>query len=186
MDFLSFLTQAADYFVGFAKTFAGLMAALIIFMVARCLPRRIRKYFSACATVVISFALFKNSIQQLTFCTVKATVVNATIACLTALTILFFVYVATYIAQSASVRSFSNARRDAKCDSRIVKSYALRNDDICASAAFCASRPSVYNEIILFAHCVFAPWRACSRAHIRNTRDIMPSNTFVGDLLCLK
>ena len=141
LDFLSFLTQAADYFVGFAKTFAGLMAALIIFMVARCLPRRIRKYFSACATVVISFALFKNSIQQLTFCTVKATVVNATIACLTALTILFFVYVGTYIAQSASVRSFSNARRDAKCDSRIVKSYALRNDDICASAAFLRISP---------------------------------------------
>ena len=52
LDFLSFLTQAADYFVGFAKTFAGLMAALIIFMVARCLPRRIRKYFSARAPVM--------------------------------------------------------------------------------------------------------------------------------------
>lgn len=141
MDFLSFLTQAADYLVGFAKTFAGLIAALILFMLAKCLPKRIRKYFSACATVVIAFALFKNSIQQLTFFTVKATVVNATIACLTALTLLFFVYVATYIAQNASVRPFSNARRDAKCDSRNAKSYALRNDDIRASVAFLRISP---------------------------------------------
>ena len=141
LDFLSFLTQAADYFVGFAKTFAGLMAALIIFMVARCLPRRIRKYFSACATVVISFALFKNSIQQLTFCTVKATVVNATIACLTALTILFFVYVAIYIADADVVRYFVNARRNVKCDSRFVKGYALHNDGISASASYLRISP---------------------------------------------
>lgn len=90
LDFLSFLTQAADYLVGFAKTFAGLSVALIIFMLARCLPKRIRRYFSACATLVITFALFRDSVQQFTFFTIKASVVNFTIAYLTALTFLFF------------------------------------------------------------------------------------------------
>lgn len=141
MDFLSFLTQAADYIVGFAKTFAGFSAALILFMVARCLPNRIRRYFSACATVVIAFALFKNSVQQLTFFTIKASVVNVTIACLTALTLLFFVYVASYIAQNDSARPLSNARREVKCVSRIVKSYALRNGDIFSSSAFLRISP---------------------------------------------
>ena len=141
MDFLSFLTHAADYLVGFAKTFAGLFAALTLFMVAKCLPNRIRRYFSACASTVIAVALLRGSFHQFSFFTLRTVFVNTTIACLTFLTFLFFVYVATYIAQSASVRSFSNARRDAKCDSRIVKSYALRNDDICASAAFLRISP---------------------------------------------
>ncbi len=141
LDFLSFLTQAADYLVGFAKTFAGLSVALIIFMLARCLPKRIRRYFSACATLVITFALFRDSVQQFTFFTIKASVVNFTIAYLTALTFLFFVYVAIYIADADVVRYFVNARRNVKCDSRFVKGYALHNDGISASASYLRISP---------------------------------------------
>ena len=141
MDFLSFLTQAADYLVGFAKTFAGLFAALILFMVARCLPSRIRRYFSACATTVITVALLRDSFHQFSFFTFRAIIVNMTIAYITVLTFLFFVYVATYIARVNAIRSFQNVRRDIKCDSRTVKGFALRNDDICASNAFLSISP---------------------------------------------
>ena len=141
MDFLSFLTHAADYLVGFAKTFAGLFAALILFMVAKCLPNRIRRYFSACATTVIAVALLRGSFHQFSFFTLRAVFVNTTIACLTFLTFLFFVYIAIYIARGNAIRSFQNVRRDIKCDSRIVKGFALRNDDICASNAFLSISP---------------------------------------------
>ncbi len=141
MDFLSFLTQVADYLVGFAKTFAGLGAALILIMVAKCLPNRIRRYFSACATMVIAFALFVNSIQQFPLIFVKASFARLAIAGLTALTILFFVYVATYIVRVNRTYVFGNARRIVKGDSRTVKSYALRNDDIAASDAFLSISP---------------------------------------------
>lgn len=141
MDFLSFLTHAADYLVGFAKTFAGLFAALILFMVAKCLPNRIRRYFSACATTVIAVALLRDSFHQFSFFTLRTVFVNTTIACLTFLTFLFFVYIATYIARGNAIRSFQNVRRDIKCDSRIVKGFALRNNDICASNAFLSISP---------------------------------------------
>ncbi len=141
MDFLSFLTHAADYLVGFAKTFAGLFAALTLFMVAKCLPNRIRRYFSACATTVIAVALLWDSFHQFSFFTLRAVFVNTTIACLTFLTFLFFVYIATYIARGNAIRSFQNVRRDIKCDSRTVKSFALRNDDIFASNAFLSISP---------------------------------------------
>lgn len=141
MDFLSFLTHAADYLVGFAKTFAGLFAALTLFMVAKCLPNRISRYFSACATTVIAVALLWDSFHQFSFFTLRAVFVNTTIACLTLLTFLFFVYIATYIARGNAIRSFQNVRRDIKCDSRIVKGFALRNDDICASNAFLSISP---------------------------------------------
>ena len=141
MDFLSFLTHAADYLVGFAKTFAGLFAALILFMVAKCLPNRIRRYFSACATTVLAVALLRGSFHQFSFFTLRAVFVNTTIACLTFLTFLFFVYIAIYIARGNAIRSFQNVRRDIKCDSRIVKGFALRNDDICASNAFLSISP---------------------------------------------
>ncbi len=141
MDFLSFLTQAADCLVGFAKTFAGLLAALILFMVARCLPSRIRRYFSACATAVIALALLRDSFHQFSFFTLRAVFVNTTIACLTLLTFLFFVYIATYIARVSAIRLFQNVRRDIKCDSRIAKGFALRNDDICASNAYLSISP---------------------------------------------
>ena len=141
MDFLSFLTHAADYLVGFAKTFAGLFAALILFMVAKCLPNRIRRYFSACATTVIAVALLRGSFHQFSFFTLRAVFVNTTIACLTFLTFLFFVYIAIYIARGNAIRLFQNVRRDIKCDSRIVKGFALRNDDICASNAFLSISP---------------------------------------------
>ena len=141
MDFLSFLTHAADYLVGFAKTFAWLFAALILFMVAKCLPNRIRRYFSACATTVIAVALLRGSFHQFSFFTLRAVFVNTTIACLTFLTFLFFVYIAIYIARGNAIRSFQNVRRDIKCDSRIVKGFALRNDDICASNAFLSISP---------------------------------------------
>ena len=141
MDFLSFLTHAADYLVGFAKTFAGLFAALILFMVAKCLPNRIRRYFSACATTVIAVTLLRDSFHQFSFFTLRAVFVNTTIACLTFLTFLFFVYIAIYIARGNAIRSFQNVRRDIKCDSRIVKGFALRNDDICASNAFLSISP---------------------------------------------
>ena len=141
MDFLSFLTHAADYLVGFAKTFAGLFAALILFMVAKCLPNRIRRYFSACATTVLAVALLRGSFHQFSFFTLRAVFVNTTIACLTFLTFLFFVYIAIYIARGNAIRLFQNVRRDIKCDSRIVKGFALRNDDICASNAFLSISP---------------------------------------------
>lgn len=140
LDFLSFLTQAADYLVGFAKTFAGLVAALTIFMIAKCLPKRIRRYFSACATLVIAFALFRSSVQQFTLLTFKTAIVNVTLASLTVLTFLFFIYVATHIADTASVRLL-NTRRNVKCDSRIVKGFALHNDDIVASSSFLRISP---------------------------------------------
>ena len=141
MDFLSFLTHAADYLVGFAKTFAGLFAALILFMLAKCLPNRIRRYFSAWATTVIAVALLRGSFHQFSFFTLRAVFVNTTIACLTFLTFLFFVYIAIYIARGNAIRFFQNVRRDIKCDSRIVKGFALRNDDICASNAFLSISP---------------------------------------------
>lgn len=141
MDFLSFLTHAADYLVGFAKTFAGLFAALTLFMVAKFLPNRIRRYFSACATTVIAVALLWDSFHQFSFFTLRVVFVNTTIACLTFLTFLFFVYIATYIARENAIRSFQNVRRDIKCDSRTVKGFALRNDDIFASNAFLSISP---------------------------------------------
>lgn len=101
----------------------------------------IRRYFSACATLVITFALFRDSVQQFTFFTIKASVVNFTIAYLTALTFLFFVYVAIYIADADVVRYFVNARRNVKCDSRFVKGYALHNDGISASASYLRISP---------------------------------------------
>ncbi len=141
MDFLSFLTQAADCLVGFAKTFAVLLAALILFMMARFLPNRIRRYFSACATMVIAVALLRNSFHQFSFFTFRTTFVNVAIACLTVLTFLFFVYIATYIARVNAIRSFKNVRRDIKCDSRIAKGFSLKNDDICASNAYLSISP---------------------------------------------
>lgn len=141
LDFLSFLTKAADYLVGFAKTFAGLIAALFIMVIARCLPKRICKYFSACATLVISFALFKNSIQQFSVFTAKSMFLHLTIACLTALTLLFCVYVATCLVGVGSARFMLNARRNVRYDSRHVKSFALRNDVICASVAYLSISP---------------------------------------------
>lgn len=98
LDFLSFLALIADYCFSFAKTFAGFVAALIILMIARCLPSRIRRYFSACATAALCLALLKSPVEQLTFFTVKASVVYVSLLGLTAFAVLFFVYIATYIA----------------------------------------------------------------------------------------
>lgn len=49
LDFLSFLTQVLAYVVDFAKTVAGLAAIMLIFMLIRCLPTRIRKFVSTFA-----------------------------------------------------------------------------------------------------------------------------------------
>lgn len=97
LDFLSFLTLMADYFFSFAKTFAGVVAVGIILMIARCLPSRIRRYFSACATVVLGVALLRNSVEQFAFFTIKTSLTYFAFMSITAFAVLFFVYVATYI-----------------------------------------------------------------------------------------
>lgn len=76
MDFLSFLTQVFAYVVDFAKTVAGLAAIMLIFMLIRCLPTRIRKFVSTFATMVIAFALFKSSVQYLGLFVTKTLIIH--------------------------------------------------------------------------------------------------------------
>ena len=76
LDFLSFLTQVLAYVVDFAKTVAGLAAIMLIFMLIRCLPTRIRKFVSTFATMVIAFALFKSSVQYLGLFVTKTLIIH--------------------------------------------------------------------------------------------------------------
>ena len=88
MDFLSFLTQVIGYLVGFANTIAGLVAIAFIFMLIRCLPSRMRAFVSACATVVITFALFKTSVENFGLFVVKTAIIHLAIAGIVTITVL--------------------------------------------------------------------------------------------------
>ena len=49
---------------------------MIIFMLIRCLPTRIRKFVSTFATMVIAFALFKSSVQYLGLFVTKTLIIH--------------------------------------------------------------------------------------------------------------
>lgn len=76
------------YLVGFAKTIAGLVAIALIFMLIRCLPSRMRAFVSACATVVITFALFKTSVENFGLFVVKTAIIHLAIAGIVTITVL--------------------------------------------------------------------------------------------------
>ena len=95
MDFLSFLTQVTVYLVDFAKTIAGLVAIALIFMLIRCLPKRIRGFVSAFATTVIAFALFKNSLQNFGLFVAKTTIIHFAIVGIVSVTVTLCVIMAT-------------------------------------------------------------------------------------------
>lgn len=79
----------------FAKTIAGLAAIALIFMLIRCLPKRIRGFVSAFATTVIAFALFKISLQNFGLFVAKTTIIHFAIVGIVSVTVTLCVIMAT-------------------------------------------------------------------------------------------
>ncbi len=95
LDFLSFLTQATSFIVDIAKTIASLAAVGCIFILIRLLPKRIRRFVSAIAALLLFVALYGYAVQQIAFLAIKTTLINFALVNICALTSLFCLYFAT-------------------------------------------------------------------------------------------
>lgn len=140
MDFLSFLTEVMSFVVDIAKTIAALTAVGCIFLLIRLLPSRIRGFVSAIATSLLFFALFKSSVQQFAFIAIKTSIINYALVNITALTVLFFLYVATncgfiFSRESGRIGDFIPPGRVG------VKKCFSRNDSIVASNSYLSISP---------------------------------------------
>ena len=142
LDFLSFLTGVTSFIVGLAKTIVGLAAVGCIFLLIRLLPRRIRGFVSAIATSLLFFALFKNMVQQFTFLAIKTSILYMALIDITALTVLFGIYFATYCGcifskVTRSTRTFTPP------DKRGDVYRSSRHDDIVASGSYLRISPVI-------------------------------------------
>lgn len=142
LDFLSFLTGVTSFIVGLAKTIVGLAAVGCIFLLIRLLPRRIRGFVSAIATSLLFFALFKNMVQQFAFLAIKTSILYIALIDITALTVLFGIYFATYCGcifskVTRSTRTFTPPRKWSEVQ------YLSRHDDIVASGSYLRISPVI-------------------------------------------
>lgn len=142
MDFLSFMTEVTSFIVGLAKTIAGLAVVGCIFLLIRLLPSRIRGFVSAIATSLLFFALFKSAVQQLTFFAIKTSILYIALINITAITVLFGLYFATYCGYifskvTRSTRTFTPPRKWSEVQ------YLSRHDDIVASNSYLRISPVI-------------------------------------------
>ncbi len=142
LDFLSFLTGVTSFIVGLAKTIVGLAAVGCIFLLIRLLPSRIRGFVSAIATSLLFFALFKNMVQQFAFLAIKTSILYIVLINVTALTVLFGIYFATYCGcifskVTRSTRTFTPPRKWSEVQ------YLSRHDDIAASGSYLRISPVI-------------------------------------------
>ncbi len=142
LDFLSFLTEVISVIVGLAKTIAGLAVVGCIFLLIRLLPSRIRGFVSAIATSLLFFALFKSTVQQFTFFAIKTSILYIALINITAITVLFGLYFATYCGcifskVTRSTHTFTPPRKWSEVQ------YLSRHDDIVASNSYLRISPVI-------------------------------------------
>lgn len=142
LDFLSFLTEVISVIVGLAKTIAGLAVVGCIFLLIRLLPSRIRGFVSAIATSLLFFALFKSTVQQFTFFAIKTSILYIALINITAITVLFGLYFATYCGcifskVTRSTRTFTPPRKWSEVQ------YLSGHDDIVASNSYLRISPVI-------------------------------------------
>lgn len=142
LDFLSFLTGVTSFIVGLAKTIVGLAAVGCIFLLIRLLPSRIRGFVSAIATSLLFFALFKNMVQQFAFLAIKTSILYIVLINVTALTVLFGIYFATYCGCILSKVTRSTRTFTPPCKWSEVQ-YLSRHDDIVASGSYLRISPVI-------------------------------------------
>jgi len=143
LDFLSFLTEVTSYIVGLAKTIAGLAAVGCIFLLIRLLPSRIRGFVSAIATSLLVFALFKSMVQQFTFFAIKTSILYIALINITALTVLFGLYFATYCGVVFSSVGRNTDNTFTPPDKWGDVYHSSRHDDIVASNSYLRISPVI-------------------------------------------